>query len=194
MNTISAYNEGVRGVGLLGSFLGGATMGAAMGAVLTIGGAAGLASLGASVAGYTLTSAWAALGISASIGVGAGVVSYGVENGLREDRTLSAEGFALAGLSGGLKGIATFGAGFFGGKFGAFDKMFLDPLLKGAYTISTSATYELTKSVMASVFPSVGRTFMTATSFYIGEFLTKLLFVNSTATVSRWIIDRFFGS
>jgi len=35
-----------------------------------------------------------------AIGVGAGVASYGVENGLREDRTLSAKGFIFAGLSG----------------------------------------------------------------------------------------------
>jgi len=97
---VTAYNEGVRGVGLFGSFLGGAIMGAAMGAILTIGGAAGLASLGVSIAGYTLNSAWIALGVSVAIGVGAGVASYGVENGLREDRTLSAKGFIFAGLSG----------------------------------------------------------------------------------------------
>ena len=54
---VTAYNEGVRGIGLIGSILGGAIMGAAMGAILTIGGAAGLAALNVSVAGYTLTSA-----------------------------------------------------------------------------------------------------------------------------------------
>ena len=191
---VTAYNEGVRGIGLIGSILGGAIMGAAMGAILTIGGAAGLASLGVSIAGYTLTSTWAALGVSVAIGVGAGVASYGVENGLREDRTLSVKGFVLAGLSGGLKGAATFGIGFVGGKFGAFDKMFIDPLLKGAYTLSTSLTYELAKGIMASAFPSIGRTILTTASFYIGEFLTKLLFVSSTAAVSRWIIDQFFDS
>ena len=194
INTVSAYNEGVRGVGLFGSFLGGAIMGAAMGAILTIGGAAGLAALNVSVAGYTLASAWAALGVSVAIGVGAGVASYGVENGLREDRTLSTKGFVLASISGGLKGAATFVIGFFGGKFGAFDKIFLNDILEGAYTISTSATYELAKGIMASAFPSIGRTILTTSSFYIGEFFTKLLFVSSAAAASRWIIDQFFDS
>ena len=191
---VTAYNEGVRGIGLVGSILGGAIMGAAMGAILTIGGAAGLTSLAVNVAGYTLTSAWAALGISVAIGVGAGVASYSIENGLREDRTLSVKGFIFAGLSGGLKGAATFVIGFVGGKFGAFDKMFLNDILKGAYTISTFTTYELAKGIMASAFPSIGRTILTTSSFYIGEFLTKLLFVSSAAAASRWIIDQFFDS
>ena len=129
-----------------------------------------------------------------AIGVGAGVASYGIENGLREDRTLSVKGFISASLSGGLKGAATFRIGFGGVKFGAFDKMFLNPLLKEAYTISTSVTYELAKGIMASAFPSIGRTILTTSSFYIGEFFTKLLFVSSAAAASRWIIDQFFDS
>lgn len=47
---------------------------------------------------------------------------------------------------------------------------------------------------MACAFPSVGRTIFTTFSFYLGEFLTKLLFVNSVATASRWIIDQIFDS
>jgi hypothetical protein len=107
---------------------------------------------------------------------------------------LSARGFVLAGFSGGLKGAATFGIGFAGGKFGTFDKIFLKPLLENAYTISTSTTYELAKGIMASAFPSIGRTILTTSSFYIGEFLTKLLFVSSTAAASRWIIDQIFNT
>ena len=48
--------------------------------------------------------------------------------------------------------------------------------------------------IMAFAFPSVGRTIFTIFSFYLGEFLTKLLFVNSVATASRWIIDQIFDS
>ena len=42
--------------------------------------------------------------------------------------------------------------------------------------------------------PEIGRTILTTSSFYIGEFLTKLLFVSSTAAASRWIIDQIFNT
>ena len=189
---VTAYNEGARGIGLIGAIAGGAIMGAAMGAILTIGGAAGLASLGVSIAGYTLTSVWTALGISVAIGTSAGIASYGIENGLREDNSLSAKGFVSAGLSSALKSVATFLTGFAGGRLGAFDKMFLNPILEGASTLSTSVTYDLAKGIMAAAFPSAGRTFFTTTSFYIGEFLTKLLLVSSIAFGFRWLIDQYF--
>ena len=72
--------------------------------------------------------------------------------------------------------------------------MVLNPILKGANTINTSVTYELSKAIMASVFPSLGRTVLTTSSFYLGETLTKLLFVSSVAAGSRWLVDKLFGS
>ena len=72
--------------------------------------------------------------------------------------------------------------------------MFLNPLLKGANTVSTFATYEFSKAIMASAFPSVGRSILTNVSFYLGETLTKLLLVSSVATGARSIIDKLFDS
>ena len=68
--------------------------------------------------------------------------------------------------------------------------MFLKPLLKGADIL----TYKLAKGIMAAAFPSIGRTILTTSSFYISEFLTKLLFVSTPAAIARWIIDQIFDS
>lgn len=51
--------------------------------------------------------------------------------------------------------------------------------------IMQSPTNRLTFIVMRAILTSV--------SFYLGEFLTKLLFVNSAATGVRWIIDKLFA-
>ena len=42
--------------------------------------------------------------------------------------------------------------------------------------------------------PEIDRSILTTSSLYIGEFLTKLLFVSSTAAASRWIIDQIFNT
>ena len=142
MKGVSAYNDGQRGWGA-----GGAIMGGVMGGTLVLGGAAGLASVlpgGMAIAGFGL-SAGAALGISAVAGVGAGLVSYSLENCLRTDREWIFEGFVKAGFSGGFKAAATFGIGFMGGRMGAFDKMVLNPMLKGATTLSRGITYGMAK-------------------------------------------------
>ena len=115
---VSAYNQGVRGWGLFGAIAGGAIMGGAMGAIMTLGGLAGLSSIGAISLGLSTS---ATLGISVGIGISAGLLSYSLEYGLRDDKEFTWQGFLLSGLSGGLKGASTFAIAFYGGKFGAFD-------------------------------------------------------------------------
>ena len=47
---------------------------------------------------------------------------------------------------------------------------------------------------MAFGMPSVGRRIFTNISYYIGDSLTKLLFVNSVSAGARAIIDYIFGT
>lgn len=89
--------------------------------------------------------------------------------------------------------MVTFGIGFAGGKMGAFDKMILNPMLKGASTLSTNVTYNLTKAILVAAKPSIGRTFVTWASSYLGETLTKMLIFSSLGAGARWLIDKFFG-
>ena len=187
-NGIKAYNEGARGWGLFGAILGGAIMGGAMGAITVIGGAAGMASIGM----VSFISTGTALGISVGIGIVAGIASYSVEYLLRDDLQFTWEGFFMAGLSGGLKGLTTFGVAFYGGKFGAFDKAFLKQIL-GKEIVRDIYSYGLAKSLLSGILPSLGRTIFTNISFYLGDFLTKLLLVNSISSGIRWIIDKIFN-
>lgn len=42
--------------------------------------------------------------------------------------------------------------------------------------------------------PSVGRTFITGMSWYLGETLTKMLTFSLLGTGARWLIDLIFGT
>ncbi|MCI9032200.1 MAG: RHS repeat-associated core domain-containing protein [Clostridia bacterium] len=121
-NTYIAYEKGASGLDLLGAAVGGAIMGGAMGAVMTIGGAAGLISLGIPVAGFGL-SAGAAVGLSVGIGVGAGLASYSAENLIKTTPSWNLKDFALSGVSGGIQAATTFGIAYVGGRAGLFNKL-----------------------------------------------------------------------
>lgn len=189
MNGISAYNEGQRGWGLFGAIAGGAVMGGAMGGVLSLGGVAGLASTGLISFGL---STGAAFGISLGVGAAAGMISYSLENGLRTDREWSVGGMFMAGVAGLIKGATTFGFGYLGGKYGAFDKLALKGLL-GKELVKDSVSYGIAKGLLSAAMPSFLRNLFTWSSFYLGETLTKLLFISSVASGTRWLIDRIFG-
>lgn len=189
VNGVKAYKEGARGWGLFGAIAGGAIMGGAMGAIMTLGGLAGLASIGTITLGISTS---AAIGISVGIGIGAGLISYSLENGLRDDRQFTWQGFLTAGFTGGLKALSTFAISYYGGRFGAFDKIFLKQVL-GKELVKDVYSYGLAKALLSAIIPSTGRTILTTVSFYIGEFLTKLLFVNGLATGARWLIDKIFN-
>ena len=189
LNGISAYNDGQRGWGLFGAIAGGAIMGGAMGGILALGGAVGVASAGLMSFGMT---AGTAFGVSLGVGAAAGMVSYSLENGLRTDREWSVGGMFKAGFAGALKGGATFWIGFFGGKNGAFDKLALERLL-GKELVKDSISYGIAKGLLSAVMPGFLRNLFTWSSFYLGETLTKLLFISSVASGTRWLIDQIFG-
>ena len=172
-NGIKAYNEGARGWSLFGAILGGAIVGGAMGGILTFG---GVTALGV-ISGFSLASG---LMLSTGIGIIAGWTSYSIEAAFRDNIKWNVFDFGLAGISGGLKGFATFGMGFMGGKLGAFDKIILNPLLKGAKTLDMSITYSLTKIIF-------GRTiFLTP----IAEFLFKIVAISGISSGIRSLIDK----
>lgn len=189
VNGVAAYNAGQRGWGLFGAIAGGAIMGGAMGGILALGGVAGLASTGLISFGMTASTAF---GVSLGIGAAAGMISYSLENGLRTDREWSVGGMFVAGFAGLVKGATTFGIGYLGGQTGAFDKLALKEIL-GKELVKDSISYGIAKGLLSAAMPSFLRNLFTWSSFYLGEALTKLLFVSSMASGSRWIIDRIFG-
>ena len=189
LNGISAYNAGQRGWGLFGAIAGGAVMGGAMGGILALGGAVGVASAGLMSFGMTASTAF---GVSLGIGAAAGMVSYSLENGLRTDREWSVGDMFKAGFAGALKGGATFWIGSLGGKTGAFDKLALKGML-GKELVKDSISYGIAKGLLSAALPSFLRNLFTWSSFYLGETLTKLLFISSVASGTRWLIDQIFG-
>ena len=154
-----------------------------------LGGIAGLASAGLMSFGL---STGAAFGISLGVGGIAGMVSYSLENGLRTDREWSVGGMFLAGAAGIAKGATTFGMGYFGGKFGTFDKVVLKGLL-GKEFVKDSVSYGIAIGLLSAAIPGVLRNLFTWSSFCLGDTLTKLLLISSIASGLRWIIDRIFG-
>ena len=189
INGVSAYNEGQRGWGLFGAIAGGAIMGGAMGGILALGGVAGLASIGLMSFGMTTGTAF---GVSLGVGVAAGMVSYSLENGLRTDREWTLRGMFISGAAGLVKGATTFWIGSLGGKAGAFDKLVLKNIL-GDELVKEGISYEIAKGLLSAAMPGFWRNLFTWSSYYIGETLTKFLFVSSSASGSRWLIDKIFG-
>ncbi len=188
---VTAYNNGARGWDLVGSIAGGAILGGGMGAIMAIGGAAGLASIGAGLTGFSL-SAGAAFGVSVAVGAGAGLLSYTAETLISPSKQWSWEDFGKSAMAGAFKGAVTFGIAFAGGRFGAFDKVFLKDVL-GKELVKDVFSYDIAKGMLASIIPSAGRQFFTQVAYYLGESLTKMFFVNSIAAGARWIIDKIFG-
>ena len=192
MAGVTAYRNGARGWDLVGSIVGGAILGGGMGAIMAIGGAAGLASIGAGLTGFSL-SAGAAFGVSLAVGAGAGLLSYTAKTLISPSKQWSWVDFGVNGLSGLIKGAATYWIAFMGARFGAFDKVFLKDLL-GKELVKDIFSYDIAKGMLASIIPSAGRQFFTQVAYYLGESLTKMLLVSSVASGARWIIDKIFGT
>ena len=192
MAGVTAYRNGARGWDLVGSIVGGAILGGGMGAIMAIGGAAGLASIGAGLTGFSL-SAGAAFGVWLAVGAGAGLLSYTAKTLISPSKQWSWVDFGVNGLSGLIKGAATYWIAFMGARFGAFDKVFLKDLL-GKELVKDIFSYDIAKGMLASIIPSAGRQFFTQVAYYLGESLTKMLLVSSVASGARWIIDKIFGT
>lgn len=179
VNTYKAYKEGADGLGLFGAFIGGAIMGGAMGAVMAIGGAAGLASLGITttvVGGSTL----AALGISAGIGITAGLASYTVETLSRSDKEWGWGDFALSGVMGGLQAAATFGISYAGGRAGLFSK----PLAN----MGSAEFLQYIVNTFGSV--SNSQALVYATNVVVSNFIARILLCTLPGTTLRALIQK----
>ena len=179
INGIQAYNQGARGRDLLGSILGGVIMGGAMGAIMAIGGAAGFATLGIGISGFSLTNV-AAFGLSISIGIGAGMLSYTAETNIRSDLNFSWGKLFLTGIMSGFQAAATFGIAFWGGKSGVFTKnltkMTPSDFLK--YIFSTQNS--ITKS----------QAFVYGTQILFSTTISKFILTTFPSTFIRWAIEK----
>ncbi len=181
VNGIFAYNEGRRGVELVASILGGAIVGGAMGAVMVLGGAAGLAATGATVAGFSLSTTTALIS-SVCIGAGASLESYLIINGVHKDKSISLGGATKALLSGGLQAGTTFAVGYLGGLNGLFNKL---------------GNFRTMDSFYVNMFNTTGKINLVSRLFYstsilFGESLTKMLYLSSFGAGSRYLIKWLF--
>ena len=66
-------------------------------------------------------------------------------------------------------------------------------VITGPY-VSWQSSYQMAKGILSALVPGFWRNTFTWSSYYIGEFLTKLLFVNALASMSRWIMYTIFGN
>ena len=182
MSGVSAYKEGRRGLELFASILGGVTVGSAMGAVMVLGGAAGLAYTGATVAGFGM-SAGVAFGASVGIGAMSSVYSYLLINGIHSDKKITLEGIGLSAAKGVVDGAVTFGVGFFGGKNGLFNKLGNFNTMDAFYLNMISNTGKI------GLIPSL----FYGTSMLMGETLSRALCLSLPAAGIRVAIDWLFS-
>ena len=176
----TAYTEGANALGIFGAILGGAILGGAMGAVMVIGGAAGLASLGVATTVVGGSSA-AALSISIGIGIGAGLLSYTVETLLRDDKKWDGSDLIISGILGGCQAFTTFLVAFAGGRAGVFTHKLtnMSPFDFFQYVIKSTGTVSYAQSIVYS--------FQVLFSNTIAQFLLTSL----PAIVLRSLIKKF---
>ncbi len=179
---VKAYNEGRRGLELFASIAGGALVGGAMGAVLVIGGAAGLAATGVTVAGFGLSAA-GALGLSVAIGSVANLSSYLLINGVHGDKDITFRGTLLSIASGAAQAVVTFGMGYIGGKNGLFNNLGNFKTWDGFYLNMINTTGKL--NLLARLFYG--------TSILIGDALTRALYLSVSASSIRAFINYLFN-
>lgn len=171
-NGVQAYQEGQRGTGLAGAVLGGMVEGAAMGGLMGLGGT-----------GFAVGK----LAISAIVGVGAGMLSYTVENTLRTDREWTVDGMKLAGFVGFFNGISNFVIGGAGSKIGAFDDLEIS-----TYYGKNSLTQALVKPFWEASHANIGRTIFSKVRSLIGEWGAKTIFLDLPADLIDWLLNKAF--
>lgn len=164
---------------IFGAILGGVIMGAATGAALALGGAAGLASTGATINGFGLSTA-AAFGIAVAATTVGGLASYSLDIAGSQTQQWSWGGFALAGFEGGLQGAATFGIAYMGGTHGLFN---------GAGNFGSPSDFFIKLVAQKGSMGSV-TSFFYGASMLIGETGARFVFVSGVGFVARWIIDK----
>ena len=171
---VGAYKSGESGLDLAADIVGGVLFGAAIGATIALGGAAGLVATGACVAGFGLSTG-AALGISIGATTAGGMIKYSLDCAFSNENEWNRDGLALSGIEGALKGAATFGLAFIGGKSGLFNKL---------GNFKTVDTFYINHGGMNSL-----RALFLGSKILIGETLSRALFVSCPAALVRWLID-----
>ena len=166
-------------MGIIWCIASGVIMGGAMGAAMALGGAAGLTSLGISVAGFGIGTA-TAIGLSIGIGVSAGFLSYSIEHGLREDKEWTVGGFFGSGFMGGLQAGATFGLAYAGGRSGLFTNK-LTSMSGGQFLQHMVDTTGKVTWAQATIY---------TTQFIFSSVFAKLLFSTLPGSLIRKLIEK----
>ena len=179
---VKAYNEGARGGQLVGSIFAGAIFGGAMGAVMAIGGAAGLAATGATITGFTLSTS-TAFALSGLIGIGGGMASYSAESIPRG--VWNPQDFVLSGLNGFANSTINFWTGFAGGKSGVFNEF----LIKQGGLMYGSAI----AAFLAPIPKTVGYTMIAGCSKRLGSQLTRMIFGSGVGSLFRGLFNAIFN-
>ena len=152
---------------------------------MALGGAAGLASTGVAIAGYSLSTG-AALGISLFAGTVATSSSYLLINGLHKDKQITLEGYIGSLISGSLQSTVTFISGFIGGRNGLYNKLGNFSSISDFYINMLNNTGKI--NTLSAVFYG--------TSMLLGDTLTKTLYLSSSAAGARalveWLCDMIF--
>lgn len=174
-----AYAEGERGLDLFWDIVGGAILGAAVGATVALGGAAGLASVGVKFAlGASVTTLKVSMGAAFGIAIGgtafASATKYSLDCAASE-RQWNLRGYLVESVQGAIQGAATFFIAFVGGKSGLFNKF---------GNFSTEADFYINHGGM-----NVLRAVFLGSKVLIGETLSKTVFVSGLGGLVRLIID-----
>lgn len=180
--TYNAVKNGASAWQAIGSFFVGAFTGALLGAATALGVGAGLAAAGI---GFTFTIGTITFSTATALGtaVGLGIVAKGSEYLLTSaiyGTKVEADDLLFSLLNGALQGATNFGLGFFGGKFGAFDK--LTPQKWGL----------VEKLVIADIINSNVRNFVTLMAWNLGETITRFIFVTIPSFIQKLIFNKIF--
>lgn len=171
----AAYKSGEKGMDFWWDVLGGLIFGAAIGATTALGGAAGLTSLGAKIAGYAFKTASSVLKVSVALTASAGAIKYSLDCADSSERNWNIGGFLVSGIEGGFQGATSFGIAYIGDRIGLFNVYAKFP---------TEDTFFLHYGGMTPL-----RSLIWGFKSLIGEKGSKAIFVSGIAAVIRKIID-----
>ncbi len=167
IGAVNAYMDGASNLEIFGAFAAGFVRGAAVAGAMMLGGAAGLTSIGLTVAGYSLATG-TAVGVSLTMGLISGLGAYSIETATNKDMLWNSKDFFTYGTFGMAETMIAFTVGYSGGRNGLFP------------TVSTNA---YTSQIEAGV---------KAVSIYgIAEFAQNKLFTSGLSWMCRSLLSYF---
>ena len=176
----TAYINGERGWDLFWDFVGGGIFGAALGATVALGGAAGLAATGAKIAvGATTAVLNVSMGTALGVSIGgmafASATKYSLDCAASE-RQWSIGGYLIEATQGAIQGAATFVLAYLGGKAGLFNKI---GDFKGWYDFYLEYGGMNNLKMISYI-----------SNLIMGPTLSKMLLISGVGAGIRWIIDK----